>query len=100
MHPAEPAASTGRTAHTPKFEPLIGTALMPGVRLTPARPAETATAGTAGATLLALIAGVHDPKVIGALVLIIGATPAMISSLITNGGLLGVFGRFLRGNAP
>jgi hypothetical protein len=62
--------------------------------LTPARPAETMTgiAGIGG--LLAIILGINDPEAIAAMFAALSVLPALVTGLITNGGIVG-FGRRL-----
>lgn len=67
-----------------------GWAGVPAVNLTPARPAETAGAAAAIATLLSIVLGVTDPQVIAAEVVAVGAIPAIVSAIVSAGGIRGV----------
>lgn len=61
------------------------------------RPAETAGAGAAVATLLALALGLRDPEIIAALIAIVGLVPAGVTLLVANGGVRGVVRKLWRG---
>jgi hypothetical protein len=87
---ATPAAAPVTTA--PATGTLAVAAQEAGrVRLTPARPAETTGAAAAIASLLSIVLGVHDPQVIAAEIVVVGAIPAVVSTIVSAGGVRGLF---------
>lgn len=63
------------------------------------RPAETGGATAAIGGLVALLAGVDDPAIVGAIVAFVGLVPAAITGLINAGGISGLARKLWRGRS-
>ena len=54
------------------------------------RPAETGGATAAIGGLVALVAGVNDPAIVGGIIAIVGLVPAVVTGLVNGRGLIGL----------
>lgn len=63
------------------------------------RPAESLTGAGAIGALVAFAFGVQDPQVLSAIIAGLGLLPAVVSLLVSNGGVMGVLRLALHGRA-